>query len=945
MALFKISKGLKNNLDKQAMIEGYCWYTTDDSLFYIDFTDNEGNLQRKALNAAQLNPSINAGSENKPIYIKEGVPTKCGSSLNVDILGNATSATNANTLGGYSFEDINNLKMNKTNPRGSGSFAMNENTSVAIGDYAFIEGKDNSAEGKCAHAEGWGSDAHGEASHAEGDSYAEGPYSHAEGYGMTVGEESEYSHAEGYGTATYAKAAHAGGIYTWATAEAQMAIGKYNAQDDTKAFIIGNGTGQNYNQRSNAFSIDWNGNVYGATFSGNAATATLASTATLAEQSKKDANGNTIDTTYETKVDATTKFNTLKKYTDDEIAALVGAAPDALDTLEELANALKNNPDIVELLEESIATKADKIITLTAGKGLTGGGNLGENRTFDIGQGAGIVVAEDKVSAALQSETKSALTAATKASTSGKEYAVGLDSNGNLSVNIPWTDTTVVQHEKADNINYPILGAYSATPTTGTASTVIYDTGIHMNPSTNTITADIFKATKFIGHLEGNADTATLAATATVATNAQALSNAKLSNALNVSSSEVPTSAAVRAYIDNLTQNTIFQDSRIIDQDGLSSFTFSSVDDLSNYLVYYNGLLLTQNEHYIVESSNKNTVKLNGWSSEKGDIIAVLGKHVPDQIGAAITTANIGQYAPALDGTGANGTWNIDISGNAETATLAASATTATSAGAFTSAKSVTLTGDVSGSASSTGGWNITTTLANSGVTAGEYGPTANASPAHSGTFTVPQITVDAKGRVTSAASRTITLPAGTVTDEKVKTAANTSSTKSYVTTCTGATTGTLTYHTSVYVNHSTGVLMGAAWNDYAEYRISDCREPGRVICENGDDTLSLATERLQPAGNIISDTFGFAIGETETAKTPIAVSGRVLVYPYEDRYSYNPGDAVCAAPDGTVSKMTREEIITYPERIIGTVSAIPEYETWGEGNVPVDGRIWIKIK
>lgn len=139
--------------------------------------------------------------------------------------------------------------------------------------------------------------------------------------------------------------------------------------------------------------------------------------------------------------------------------------------------------------------------------------------------------------------------------------------------------------------------------------------------------------------------------------------------------------------------------------------------------------------------------------------------------------------------------------------------------------------------------------------------------------------------------------------------------------------------------------LYGAVWNDYAEFRTSDCQESGRVICENGDDTLSLATERLQPAGNIISDTFGFAIGETETAKTPIAVSGRVLVYPYEDRYSYNPGDAVCAAPGGTVSKMTREEIITYPERIIGTVSAIPEYETWGEGNVPVNGRIWIKVK
>lgn len=47
-----------------------------------------------------------------------------------------------------------------------------------------------------------------------------------------------------------------------------------------------------------------------------------------------------------------------------------------------------------------------------------------------------------------------------------------------------------------------------------------------------------------------------------------------------------------------------------------------------------------------------------------------------------------------------------------------------------------------------------------SGVNAGSYGPTANASPAHGGTFSVPQVTVDAKGRVTGAASRTITMPA-----------------------------------------------------------------------------------------------------------------------------------------------------------------------------------------
>jgi phage-related tail fiber protein len=50
MALFKISKGLKANLPS-AKTAGHCWYTIDDSLFYIDYEDESGKLQRKALNA------------------------------------------------------------------------------------------------------------------------------------------------------------------------------------------------------------------------------------------------------------------------------------------------------------------------------------------------------------------------------------------------------------------------------------------------------------------------------------------------------------------------------------------------------------------------------------------------------------------------------------------------------------------------------------------------------------------------------------------------------------------------------------------------------------------------------------------------------------------------------------------------------------------------------
>ena len=111
-----------------------------------------------------------------------------------------------------------------------------------------------------------------------------------------------------------------------------------------------------------------------------------------------------------------------------------------------------------------------------------------------------------------------------------------------------------------------------------------------------------------------------------------------------------------------------------------------------------------------------------------------------------------GKRIITADGTGATGTWGISISGNAS-----GNAGTATQ---FQDNATVELTGDVTGSASSKKGWSITTSLKNSGVTAGNYGPSANASPGHGSTFSVPYLTVDTKGRVTAASTKTITLPA-----------------------------------------------------------------------------------------------------------------------------------------------------------------------------------------
>ena len=149
--------------------------------------------------------------------------------------------------------------------------------------------------------------------------------------------------------------------------------------------------------------------------------------------------------------------------------------------------------------------------------------------------------------------------------------------------------------------------------------------------------------------------------------------------------------------------------------------------------------------------------------------------------------------------------------------------------------------------------------------------------------------------------------------------------------------------------------VFGAVWNDYAEYReTKDDIQPGRCVIETGKGDLVLSTERLQPGCEIVSDTFGFAIGETKICKTPTACAGRVLAYLYENNSLAKPGDPVCSGPNGTVSIMTHEEEKEWPSRIIGTVSEIPDYKEWEYGSadefgvknkLKVDGRIWIRIR
>lgn len=164
-----------------------------------------------------------------------------------------------------------------------------------------------------------------------------------------------------------------------------------------------------------------------------------------------------------------------------------------------------------------------------------------------------------------------------------------------------------------------------------------------------------------------------------------------------------------------------------------------------------------------------------------------------------------------------------------------------------------------------------------------------------------------------------------------------------YWDTKTDAATGTsnIRYNGDMRANH----VYCAVWNDFAEYRqATENIGFGRVVVENGDDSVSMSTERLQPCAMVVSDTYGIAIGAFGRNTVPVAVAGRVLVYTDTPAQNFKAGDPVCSGANGTISKMSREEVVQYPDRMIGVVSSVPEYESWGNG-IAVNGRIWIRVK
>lgn len=172
----------------------------------------------------------------------------------------------------------NNIELRVYNAGAVGGRAHAEGwSSYAAGHNSHAEGNLTKAKGHNSHAEGYDTvalhtDTHaegrltkavGEASHAEGyRTEASGIFSHAEGSGTKTSSTAEYAHAENWATQARGVASHSEGYGTIAQVDYQHVQGKFNIIDEEGlyAHILGNGNAND--ERSNAHTIDWDGNAW-----------------------------------------------------------------------------------------------------------------------------------------------------------------------------------------------------------------------------------------------------------------------------------------------------------------------------------------------------------------------------------------------------------------------------------------------------------------------------------------------------------------------------------------------------------------------------------------------------------------------------------------------------------------------------------------------------------
>ena len=464
------------------------------------------------------------------------------------------------------------------------------------------------------------------------------------------------------------------------------------------------------------------------------------------------------------------KFNEGKLYTDTKVADLVNSAPDTLDTLKELADALGNDPnfattvanqigqkadktyvdgqladkanaiDVTNLqnnkadkteLTNGLATKADLVHTHTSNQVNAMTGYTKPNTTSAISQGDSLNAAIGKLERALDNKQASGnylpttggnITGHINFTTNG----VGLQQNGNLFLRNNGTSTVL-----SSNNSELYLRPGGDTSTTGQ---VVISTNGNV------------KATTFTGNLNGNATTATRLQTPRTITightGKQFDGNSDVSWTLN----EIITSPIGGNWFR-----------------GIPTISPAGVMEIGRYIDFHH------------------------------------------------TDTGQTDYSTRLQTSGEN---NNIVNLPANSGTLALTTDNVASATRLQTPRNIALQGDVTGTAPFDGSNNATINATLASVT--RTNTTSTQSPNFGATFTaIDSVTSDAKGRITGVNTKTITLPnAGAATDEMVKNTPN-NTVKAYITGTTTSTEsiGTQVFDTNVFLDVTAGHLTATQFN------------------------------------------------------------------------------------------------------------------------------------
>lgn len=268
----------------------------------------------------------------------------------------------------------------------SGEYSHAEGDSTIASEYAsHAEGAGTTASALASHAEGNYTTASGNSSHSEGNSTtASGVSSHTEGMSTTAS--GGVSHAEGRSSTASGMCSHAEGNWTIASSDYQHVQGKYNIEDTENKYthIVGNGTSSSV--RSNAHTLDWNGNAwYQGKLSQDGTPTEDKDLATKKYVDDKVAEANASGgythpdshpasmITGLATVATSGSYNDLndkpvipsidglasESYVNNAVAGLIDSAPEALNTLNELATALGNDANFATTISNQIGLKAN----------------------------------------------------------------------------------------------------------------------------------------------------------------------------------------------------------------------------------------------------------------------------------------------------------------------------------------------------------------------------------------------------------------------------------------------------------------------------------------------------------------------------------------------------------------------------------------------------------